>query len=99
MNPYLPAQPVGPGDWRASAVCRQVDPELMHPEPGQPRAWADARAICSRCPVRTACLDAALTEEDTSSARSRYGVRGGLTPRQRWREAERRGIRTAQPAT
>lgn len=61
------------------AHCAQpgADPEMWHStDPGNQHAAADA---CSVCPLRTACLDYALT------TRQRSGVWGGLTVKQRGR--------------
>lgn len=98
MNPYLPVPTVTADDWRRSAVCTQVDPELMHPDAATPQAWNDALSTCSRCPVRRECLDTALAEEGPAGRKGRWGVRGGLTPHGRWLEAGRRGIRATQTA-
>lgn len=48
-----------------------------------------ARALCAGCPVKRECLDAAQVEEEGLGPRSRYLVRGGLTPTGR---AEKAGI-------
>jgi hypothetical protein len=42
-----------------------------------------AAKLCAGCPVRAACLTAALEEEGTISPSHRYLVRGGMTPKQR----------------
>lgn len=84
MNPYLHGQPAAADDWRDSAVCAQVDPELMFPDTSLPGAWEPALATCRRCPVRRACLADALAEEAAAGERARYGVRGGMKPRERW---------------
>lgn len=67
-------------DWRARAVCRDLDPEVFFPvgdpaDPFDPRN-APALAACARCPVRAQCLDEAL-------ARVEFGVMGGMTAEQR----------------
>jgi WhiB family transcriptional regulator, redox-sensing transcriptional regulator len=72
--PTTPARP--PAGWREAALCAQVDPELFYPGKGGP--LGPARRICAACPVRAACLTDALTTRDTS-----YGIRAGLTARQR----------------
>ncbi len=61
--------------WRLSALCAQTDPELFFPEKGG--GTAQAKAVCSRCEVRTPCLDYALTTGQ------RDGIWGGLSTRQR----------------
>jgi WhiB family transcriptional regulator, redox-sensing transcriptional regulator len=59
-----PPPPVSPGDgerdWRLEAACREVDPELFFPEPGQVPQAAAAKAVCAGCGVRGPCLEAAL---------------------------------------
>lgn len=70
-------------DWRASAMCAQVDSELFFPEPDRGRRYelqvAAAKWVCARCPVRAECLEFALRALP-------YGVAGGLAAE------ERRGI-------
>ena len=44
--------------WRKRAACRGVDPEVFYPVTDE-EAGA-AKAICSTCPVREACLEHAL---------------------------------------
>ncbi|MBB1252886.1 WhiB family transcriptional regulator [Streptomyces sp. OF3] len=43
-----------------------------------------ARAVCAACPVREPCLADALAAEGLTGPGQRWGVRGGLTPRERW---------------
>lgn len=63
-------------DWRARAACIGMDPELFFPpDRGLPRAAAEA---CSRCEVRTQCLDQAAQSDDWL-----WGVRGGLSEAER----------------
>lgn len=64
-------------DWRDIAACSTEDPELFHAGERNPEATRQARDICQRCPVRTACLLSAYAEGDE------YALRAGLTPRQR----------------
>lgn len=64
------------------AACRAVDPELFYPlgregSPGYERGLAEARAVCSGCPVRGACLRYALDSGDA------FAVLAGTTPGQR----------------
>ncbi|MFE9758152.1 WhiB family transcriptional regulator [Streptomyces microflavus] len=70
-------------NWRSYSACRDVDPELFFPH-REDGPWAeqvaDAKSVCSWCPVRQQCLDWALeTRQDT-------GVWGGLS------ESERRSM-------
>lgn len=70
-------------DWRRSAACRDVDPELFFPVGDAGPALmqtAQARAVCLRCSVRLECLSWALTALPE-------GVAGGLTA------VERAGLR------
>jgi Transcription factor WhiB len=50
----------GERGWRLDAACREVDPELFFPEPGQVPQAAAAKAVCAGCAVRGPCLEAAL---------------------------------------
>jgi WhiB family redox-sensing transcriptional regulator len=50
----------GERDWRLEAACRETDPELFFPDPGQAPQAAQAKAICAGCTVRGPCLEAAL---------------------------------------
>lgn len=79
------------GDWRALATCREVDPELFHPEVERGRAYeaqvAAAKRVCAVCPVRAECLAFSLRALP-------YGIAGGLTA------DERRGLpRTGAPVS
>jgi hypothetical protein len=42
------------------------------------------RSLCERCPVKADCLREALDLELGQPAKQRSGIRGGLSPRQRW---------------
>jgi WhiB family redox-sensing transcriptional regulator len=77
--------------WHARAACIDYGPNLWFPP--QTTAWAvwqdrgsvahrtdpfaEARAICARCPVRAECLADGLTHDEG------YGMIGGLDPAQR----------------
>ncbi|WP_326811672.1 WhiB family transcriptional regulator [Streptomyces scopuliridis] len=66
---------VSPPSWMANALCAETDPDLFYPEKGV--TSAPAREICMGCPVRTDCLNHALTVPETQ------GVWGGMSARQR----------------
>jgi WhiB family redox-sensing transcriptional regulator len=71
-------------DWRESAACRTVDPDLFFPIGSTGPALAqieEAKAVCRRCPVREECLHRALDTGQT------IGVWGGTS------ETERRALR------
>ncbi|MBV8950229.1 MAG: WhiB family transcriptional regulator [Actinobacteria bacterium] len=63
--------------WRAWAECAGLDTEIFYPEPLTAETKAGAKEICGRCAVRFECLaDAIATNEG-------FGIRGGLTARER----------------
>ncbi|MGW6395435.1 WhiB family transcriptional regulator [Streptomyces sp. NPDC055103] len=82
-------------DWRMAAACLRVAPDAMFPDPGNRTASAAAVAVCATCPVRLVCLTEALDEEGGRTKDNRFGIRGGLTPSQRW--ARRRAGRPPMP--
>jgi WhiB family redox-sensing transcriptional regulator len=65
----------GDGRWQDLALCAQVDPDLFFPNKGG--STRDAKGVCSRCEVKAECLADALANDD------RFGIRGGLSERQR----------------
>lgn len=87
-------------DWMFDAACRDVeDPDMFFPEwsghlilPRGSRyaqhqascGLCRARAVCGECPVSRECLRDALRDEEGRSRMSRFGIRAGLTPEQRW---------------
>lgn len=76
----------GGDSWVDRAACLGHDnPDLWHPDSGDPADAAEAIGICMGCPVVSACLNAALAEEGGRGMASRHGIRGGLTDRQRHR--------------
>lgn len=90
MRTSIPlADPAGEpvaGDWRRRAACRDEDADLFFPlgvgQGSRGQAQVDeAKAVCARCPVVSACLADALESGQD------YGVWGGLD------EAERRALR------
>ena len=71
--------------WQAKAECRGEATEDFFAPGGE----AAAKELCSWCPVRTDCLDYAITRPEP------YGVWGGLNEdervserRRRWRRGE-----------
>lgn len=57
------------------------------------RATATAKQVCAGCPVRDACLQQALDNDE------RYGIWGGLTPQERHTITGRPVIRRGGPPT
>jgi hypothetical protein len=75
-------------DPRAQCLTEAIPLDLLYQErPGAPVDITVLRA-CARCPVRYECLESAMDEEGMRVAR--YGIRGGLTPRERIRLARKR---------
>jgi len=81
-NPSAQYRLRGDQTWQARAACQpsehhQPDPEWFFPEADEIDKIAAAKRLCAQCPVRRACLDAALETNDT------FGIRGGLTEEER----------------
>lgn len=70
------------GIWRLRAACRAIAPDVMFPD-NDAFLINEARKICKVCPVRLECLTEAFAVGES------HGVRGGTTPRDRKRIAER----------
>lgn len=83
--------------WEQYATCASADPESWFPKPGDP--GTTAKEICrERCPVRQECLDDAMARETGRAAKSRFGIRGGLGPFERWRREKDQSAPQPQPA-
>lgn len=74
-KPVRQIQPRLDTTWRADALCAQTDPEIFHPEKGG--STTAAKRVCKQCPVRELCL------EDSIRTGDRFGIRGGLSERER----------------
>jgi hypothetical protein len=76
----------------ASANCKGIDTEMFFPdiENFKPEDMAPFKRMCGTCPVKQRCLEWALVHE-------RYGVWGGMTPRERIVERRRRGWGLLEP--
>jgi WhiB family redox-sensing transcriptional regulator len=67
-------------DWMNQAACSASDPDLFFPDPGAPAVQiAEAKRICSACPVQQQCLRDAMARGDTEA------ICGGLTVEERHR--------------
>lgn len=86
-------------DWRNSAACLGVDPDLWFPLGRAPDQEVQAKAICARCPVQRQCLDEAMETETLRAGKvldevgeamrpARWGIRAGLNPDQRHKLAK-----------
>ena len=78
--------PVAEDHWTIQAACLDAPPDLFFIEgdsswdgPRHAAQRALAGQVCSGCPVRLACLQAAIEEDD------RHAFRGGTTPQDRAR--------------
>ena len=75
--------------WQSDASCRGSDANLFfsptHVESKEERTAREtrAKAICSECPVRVACLDFALMTRES------HGIWGGLNELERRHAIER----------
>lgn len=84
-------------DWHDEALCWGEDLVLFFGPEGERQPERDirerkAKAICARCPVRSACLDYALSRPE------QYGLYGGLNEDERASERRRRMRRGAAEA-
>ena len=70
-------------EWQERSLCSQTDPEAFFPEKGG--STREAKRICSRCEVKSECLEYALAHDE------RFGIWGGLSERER-RKLKRRAI-------
>lgn len=67
------------------AACAGLNPDLWMPGDDATTeqitdAYAQARRVCARCPVRVTCLRTVMAQESPSA---RYGMWAGLTPGER----------------
>ncbi len=61
--------------WQEQALCAQTGGDFFFPEPGS--SVRDAKRICALCPIRSACLEFAISNDE------RFGVWGGLSEKER----------------
>lgn len=71
-------------DWKQSANCTGVDPDLFFPERGG--STTEAKTVCQGCTVRHHCLEYALTNS------IKWGIWGGLSERERRRIRRQRAL-------
>lgn len=67
----------GSAQWWHDALCLEVGSDLFFVDTGE--STRPAKQVCSLCSVRAECLQDALDHDD------RFGIRGGLSERQRRR--------------
>ena len=70
--------------WINDAACRGKPIDWFYPDAESGQAHPEARALCGACPVRADCLGYALEMSD------RFGLWGGLSPKGRRDERDRR---------
>lgn len=75
-----------PPKWthRDDLPCVKLVPKGNQRDPFDTKNSTKAAALCAGCPVKQSCLDDAMAEEGDLVARSRWLVRGGLTPEGRF---------------
>lgn len=74
----------------ADANCLATDPELHYPLETDLPGIRKAKAICAGCPAMRDCLNVAM-EAETAGRQHRFGLFGGLTPRERADLARKQG--------
>ena len=80
MTEFKPLEP--PQPWMRHAACAAIPKDVFYPgRDNGPGCTDQAKAICAGCPVRTECLEYAVTNHEL------YGVWGGMT------QTERRALR------
>lgn len=87
--------------WVQRAACQGMDTNRVFYAPPDHNISASyykrAYRTCGRCMVAGECLAEALLEERNASQHMVFGVRGGLTPRERLRVAIDIGLRMRAP--
>ncbi len=73
--------------WHDAAACTDKPLAWWFPDTGE--SYNPARKICKRCPVKTVCGTAAMLEERGLGLSARWGMRGGMTPEERWNRSRR----------
>jgi WhiB family redox-sensing transcriptional regulator len=68
--------------WRRQAACLGVPQDIFFPNGTKftDETWQAARDICALCAVRSECLAVALAVDVSED---RWGMFGGMTPRER----------------
>lgn len=69
-------------EWQTDASCASNWPEIFFPVKGD--KYENARAICNQCPVIEQCLEYAMSSEGGAHRIDRFGMFGGLTPKERY---------------
>lgn len=94
MAPTINAAPADESEawqnvaWMEQAACAGRDPELWFTFDADEQEVA--LAVCRSCPVLDVCLEDVMQEEGGKGAHSRFGIRGGLLPNERFNLNKRR---------
>jgi WhiB family redox-sensing transcriptional regulator len=80
-----------PVEWQSNARCHEADPEIFFPERGGSSKLA--RAVCSKCEVKTKCLEYALNNKE------QFGIWGGTSERERRKLRRERNLRRLRTAS
>ncbi|WP_327333684.1 WhiB family transcriptional regulator [Streptomyces anulatus] len=71
--------------WRTRGVCAgRPDDDVWFADPTDKIGVRAAVTACLSCPVLLLCREAVADEERGQGKQTRYGIRAGLTPVQRW---------------
>ncbi|QBZ73532.1 WhiB family transcription factor [Streptomyces phage Mischief19] len=77
--------------WTDGAACAGPDGVApMFPHPADEAGIEYAKSLCNRCPIRDACLEAALDNREA------FGIWGGLTTEERRAVLRKRAARKAR---
>ncbi|SKD93945.1 transcriptional regulator [Mycobacteroides abscessus subsp. massiliense] len=78
---------VGDLGWQDQAACKGMPTDWWFPEQGASRECKRAKAICHNCPVRTQCLEYAVSHQE------QWGLWGELSlkDRRRWNQERKAG--------
>lgn len=94
---HLSGPGIRQGDWANKPGCFDQPIELFYPPDikagvpsDRPEDYAVAKSLCDRCGVKAECLDYAILTAE------KWGMWGGLTPKERAAEKRRRERRRRQ---
>lgn len=71
-------------DWHPDALCLEIGQTMFFADKGEKHLLQTAKKVCGMCTVRDACLEEAMDQDE------RWGIFGGLGPRQRRKLATER---------
>ena len=72
-------------EWVKQAACKGKPIEIFFVERGQSNR--EAKEICNSCSVKTECLEESLSDSHDVDM---FGIFGGMSPRERRKERQRR---------